>query len=82
MELFETLKVKNVYQFYRRILSKNLCGHIENPAYAVFLSGDITLRECPITSHYCRESSDFIGHCLKAMTPDKNDRIGRIFDMA
>ena len=26
------------------------------------LSGVITLRHCPITSHYCRESSEFIAH--------------------
>ena len=45
------------------------------------LSGVINLRQCPITSHDCQESSDFIDHCLKAMTPDKIRRIGRIFDM-
>jgi hypothetical protein len=46
-----------------------------------FLSRVITFRQCPIPAHYCRESSDFIAHFLKAMTPDKKDRIGRIFDI-
>ena len=55
--------------------------NIENDAYVAFLSGVITLRHCPITSHVCQESCDFIGHCLKVMTPDKKGFLGIIFDI-
>ena len=36
-----------------------------------FLSGVTKLRYFPIRSHDFQESFDFIGHCLKVMTPDK-----------
>ena len=47
-----------------------------------FLSGVMTLRQCPITSDDCQEFCDFIGHCLKVMTPDKKGPLGIIFDMS
>ena len=46
-----------------------------------FLSGVTKLRYFPIRSHDFQESFDFIGHCLKVMTPDKKDRIGIILDI-
>lgn len=46
-----------------------------------FLSGFMTLRQSPISSDDCQAFFDFIGHCLKVVTPDKRGPLGVIFDI-